>query len=374
MAAYAPAVPDSAADRLEFDAPPLAALQPASDDFAIEACDELLDRAEAAGASDLHLQPRRDGLAALIRIGGTLRELATAVPHGDRLVARMKVLAGLLTYRTDIPQEGRIARPGERSIRLATCPTVLGEKAVLRWTADSIRMTLPDLGLPDDTLVRWRQLLSSPQGLLLVTGPAGSGKTTTAYASLRAIQTQSPTPRSLVSLEDPVEAILDGVAQTQLDPAGGWDFADGLRSALRHDPEVLLVGEIRDADTLATAIRGSLTGHLILSTMHTGSPAEAITRLLDMGIEPYLIASSVRGVLQQQLVRRVDGQRQLLCDLLDLGDAALTALIKSHPTTQELTEAIGSRSVREQAEELLRDGRIDETEFVRVFGVRRSVG
>ena len=351
------------------DSAPLATLDPGSDGFAVAACDELLTRAEAAAASDLHLRPGRAGLAVLMRVGGILQPVAAEVPHADRLVARMKVLAGLLTYRTDIPQEGRISRGDGRSIRLATAPTVLGEKAVLRWTADSIHLRLPELGLPDDVAANWKRLLTAPQGLLLVTGSAGSGKTTTAYASLRHLQDTAATPRSLVTLEDPVEAILDGVAQTQLDPAGGWDFADGLRSTLRHDPEVILVGEIRDADTLATAVRASLTGHLILSTMHTGSPAEAITRLLDMGVEPYLIASSVRGVLQQRLVRRTDGRRMLVCDLLDLTAADLHERIKSRPTTAELDAAIGGVGVREQARQLVADGTITEAEFVRVFGV-----
>ena len=344
-------------------------LDPASETFAIDVADRLLGAAEQGGATDLHLRPGQDGLDALIRVDGVLQSLAQRLPHAGRIVARMKVLAGLLTYRTDIPQEGRIARDGSQSVRLVTCPTVLGEKAVLRWTADSIRRQLPELGLDDPTRHRWEQMLAAPQGLLLVTGPAGSGKTTTAYASLRHLQIVSPVPRSLVSLEDPVEAILDGVAQTQLDPVGGFGFAEGLRAALRHDPEVLLVGEIRDADTLATAIRGSLTGHLILSTLHTGSPAEAITRLLDMGIPPYLISSSLVGVLQQRLLRRVGGGRLIVAELLDPRLPAVADLIKTHPTTAELTAATESRSVRDQARQAVDRGEVSESEFVRVFGV-----
>ena len=348
----------------------LAAIAPTSESFAVDACDLLIEAAESRGASDLHLRPERAGLHALLRVDGVLYSLASAVPQGDRIVSRMKVLAGLLTYRTDIPQEGRIARDGPRSIRLATAPTVQGEKAVLRWTAETIRLSLEELGLGKEVAANWRAMLAAPQGLLLITGPAGSGKTTTAYASLRHLQQAAGEPRSLVTLEDPVEAILDGVAQTQIEPRGELSFAAGLRASLRHDPEVLLVGEIRDADTLAAAVRGSLTGHLILSTMHTGSPAEAITRLLDMGIEPYLVASSVRGVLQQRLVRTRAGRRRLLTELVDVGDDCVADLIKSRPTTSELTAAIGGRSVREQARDLVDTGEIGESEFVRVFGVR----
>ena len=347
----------------------LLGLKPAAEDFAITICDRLLEAAERADASDLHLRPQSEGLQPLLRTGGDLATLGRPLPAGDRIVARMKVLAGLLTYRTDIPQEGRIARDDDRSIRLATGPTVQGEKAVLRWTASSLRLQIDELGLSPETASAWKQMLAAPQGLLLVTGPAGSGKTTTAYASLRHLQDTGDRERSLVTLEDPVEAILDGVAQTQVQPSEEFGFAAGLRAALRHDPEVLLVGEIRDADTLSTAVRGSLTGHLILSTLHTGSAAEAITRLLDMQIEPYLVASSVRGVMQQRLLRTVEGERVLLAELLDLRDDRLADLIRSRPTTRQLAAAIETTGVREQGEALLASGRITQAEFYRAFSL-----
>lgn len=348
---------------------PIADLSPSHEDYAVDVCERLFAAARQHRASDLHLVPRREGLSVAFRIDGLLQPATETLPGGERIVARLKVLAGLLTYRSGVPQEGRIEREGEQSIRLVTCPTVLGEKAILRWTADTIRLSLGELGLPETTRQRWEAMLAAPQGLLLVTGPAGSGKTTTAYASLRYLQQHAATSRAIVTLEDPVEAVLDGVAQTQLSPSEGWDFAEGLRASLRHDPEVLLVGEIRDPDTIATAVRGALTGHLLLSTLHTSTPAEAIVRILDLGIEPYLVASSLRGVLQQRLVRRRTGGRLLLTDLLDPTEEAVLACIKSRPTTAELAAVAGGRSVLDQARDLLAEGTIDRAEFVRVFGL-----
>jgi general secretion pathway protein E len=275
--------------------------------YASEAVRRILALASRRGASDLHFQPTASGLALKIRLDGVLQPGAL-FPQAvaPNLVARLKVLADLLTYRTDVPQEGRIRAPdGDVEMRVSTFPTLYGERAVVRlFTGTQRYQRLDDLGLPGDVLEPLRQLLEETSGAILVTGPAGSGKTTTAYACLRELASQAVT-RSLLSLEDPIEVAVDGVAQSQVNPVAGLDLAVGLRFLMRQDPEVILVGEIRDRATAEAAFQASLTGHLLLSTFHAGSAAEAISRLSDMGIEPYLLRSGVLAILSQRLVRRL---------------------------------------------------------------------
>ena len=286
----------------------------------------ILNEARAAGASDVHLRPSADALVMDWRVDGVLQHVAT-LPGTVRtnVVSRLKVLAGLLTYQTDRPQEGRL-RPAEQAdlatidnaeMRLSVVPTVYGEKAVVRLFVGSGRYRLlNDLGLPADIRTTIDGLLGETGGVLLISGPAGSGKTTTAYAAMRdlaqgafppaAAKQGSPqaTPlRSLVSLEDPIEAVLPEVAQSQSNPQAGFDYASGLKALLRQDPEVILVGEIRDAETASVVFQASLTGHLVVTTFHSGSAAEAIGRLLDMGLEPYQLRSGLLAVLNQRLIR-----------------------------------------------------------------------
>jgi type II secretory ATPase GspE/PulE/Tfp pilus assembly ATPase PilB-like protein len=223
------------------------------------------------------------------------------------VVTRLKVLAELLTYRSDVPQEGRIrGTDQEVEMRVSTFPTLHGERAVVRVFASEGRfLYLDDLGLPDDIQQRMGRLLCETSGAILITGPAGSGKSTTAYAALRELARASAGERSLVSLEDPIEVVVDGVAQSQIAAAAGFDFATGLRSLMRQDPEVIMVGEIRDRTTAETAFQAALTGHLVMTTFHAGSAAGAISRLSDMGIEPYLLRSGILAILSQRLVRRL---------------------------------------------------------------------
>lgn len=269
----------------------------------------ILDAARAQQASDVHLVPSRQGLRMLWRIDGVLHPVAQFSPAlAAGVVSRLKVLAELLTYRTDVPQEGRI-RGGDEDLemRVSTFPTLFGEKAVVRLFVGSGRYRrLDDLGLPDDIRAAVAAGLAERGGVLLATGPAGSGKTTTLYAALREIVAQSP-PRSIVTLEDPVEAVIEGTAQSQVRPQAGFDYQVGLRSLMRQDPEVILVGEIRDAATADVVLQASLTGHLVLTSFHAGSAAEAIGRLLDMGIEPYRLRSGILAVLNQRLLRKLCG-------------------------------------------------------------------
>ena len=263
---------------------------------------------------------RRKGCRCDSGVDGVLQSV-TGLPAAlaSNVVARLKVLAELLTYRTDVPQEGRIRGSGDVEMRVSTFPTLHGEKAVVRFFGGLGQYRyLDDLGLPADVRYQIERRLAETSGAILVTGPAGSGKTTTAYACLRELAA-CPTARSLVSLEDPIEVPLDGVAQSQVNPQAGLDLAVGLRFLMRQDPEVILVGEIRDRATAEAALQASLTGHLLLSTFHAGSAAEAVGRLIDMGIEPYVLRSGLLAVINQRLAR-------LLCDCAREGNDPAEAL------------------------------------------------
>ncbi len=283
-------------------------LDPKSEKFAVDVVQLLLDHARQSRASDLHLIPNaHKHLDILCRIDGLLQQVARIDSSAANIVSRLKVLSELLTYRTYLPQEGRIRNAVDSvEMRVSTFPTVHGEKAVVRLFAGAQQyLELNDLGFPADITQQCQQWLSHPQGVLLVTGPAGAGKTTTLYAALRQIQKQSLTPRSLCSLEDPIESLVPGVAQSQINPPAGFTYEVGLKSLLRQDPEVLMVGEIRDKVTAEIVFQASLTGHQVLTTFHAGGAAEACGRLLDMGIEPYIIKSGLLGILSQRLVRRL---------------------------------------------------------------------
>ena len=275
---------------------------------AVEIVAAILDEARAAGASDVHLQPGLGGLEIHFRVDGVLTRLAVLPPAlAPNLVARLKVLADLLTYRTDVPQEGRIRSGpslGAGEIRVSTFPTLHGERAAVRlFSKPGERLRLADLGLPEDVRVALTEHLDDTSGMILLTGPAGTGKTTTIYACLGDLVARSGGGRSLATLEDPIEAAVDGVSQAQVNLAAGFDLATGLRSLLRQDPEVIAVGEIRDRVTAEIAFQASLTGHLVLTTFHAGTAPGAIGRLVEMGIEPYLIRSGLVAVVSQRLVR-----------------------------------------------------------------------
>ncbi len=308
----------------------LADLDSADPQYASRVVDRFLAAGRTAGASDLHLQATDQGLQAKLRIDGVLQFLAL-VPRAlaPNVIGRLKVQAALLTYRTDTPQEGRI-RVGEGDIemRLTTFPTLHGERAVVRLFGHSTQyQRLADLGLPGDALPALEQLLGETAGAILVSGPAGSGKTTSVYACLRELAVRTAGTRSLVSLADPIEVAVPGVAQSQVNPAAGLDLATGLRFLMRQDPEVIMVGEIRDRATAEAAMQASLTGHLLLSTFHAGSAVETLGRLLDMGIEPYVVRSGLLAILCQRLLRRLCSCAQKIEDPQDyLGLPVLRAL------------------------------------------------
>ncbi|MGE3315372.1 MAG: GspE/PulE family protein [Planctomycetaceae bacterium] len=292
---------------LQFQAS-LPKIPPTNRDYVPQLVESILSAARTHGASDVHLRPTGDALEMLWRIDGALQPVYAFSPElAPKVIARLKVLAELLTYQTETPQEGRIRDGSATSeTRLSTFPTIYGEKGVLRIFADTRRyQRIGDLGLAPEIRDGLSRLLGETSGLILITGPAGSGKTTSNYACLREILNKSRGSRSLVSLEDPIESAIAGVDQSQVNSGAGFDLLTGLRSLVRQDPEVIMVGEIRDRSTAEVVFQASLTGHLVLTTFHAGSSAGAVSRLSDMGIEPYLLRSGILAILSQRLLRQL---------------------------------------------------------------------
>lgn len=259
------------------------------------------------GASDIHVEPTKQATRLRYRIDGNLRELMSA-PNSMHaaIVSRIKVIGKMDIAERRLPQEGRVhvvAEGREIDLRVSSMPTLLGEKIVLRILDKSnLNVALDKLGVSADQLPRFRRIFSKPHGIVLVTGPTGSGKTTTLYS---VIDLLSSPERNIVTIEDPVEYQLDGINQVQVNEAVQMTFARALRSLLRQDPDVIMVGEIRDTDTARVAIQAALTGHLVLSTLHTNNAPGAFIRLADMGIERYLLASAFNGVVAQRLARTI---------------------------------------------------------------------
>ncbi len=293
----------------ESDEPPLdeRALRSAVDDApTVRLVSAMLAEAVREGASDLHVEPQRDGLRIRHRVDGVLRDVML-LPKGTSaaVVSRLKILSGLDIAERRIPQDGRarIAVDGTAvDARVSTLPGLHGEKVVLRlFATDSAVQPLATLGLAAAQLDIVERVLAAPQGLVLITGPTGSGKTRTLYAALARVLTAEV---NVVTLEDPIELQLPGITQVAVHPRSGMTFARGLRAVLRQDPDVVMVGEVRDSETAELALQAALTGHLVLTTLHTNDAPGALTRLVDMGVEPYLVASSLSLVVAQRLVRQ----------------------------------------------------------------------
>ncbi|QIN77955.1 type II secretion system protein GspE [Rubrobacter marinus] len=269
----------------------------------------VIRRALGEGASDVHFEPREEELVVRYRVDGVLRRVTTA-PLGlrDSVVSRLKILAGMDIAERRLPQDGRftvLARPEGPpvDVRVASLPSVRGEKVVLRLLAhDLARVRLGELGLSPGMLARYRRAFSRPYGAVVVTGPTGSGKSTTLYTTLEELNDEE---RNIVTVEDPVEYRMEGATQLQVNPIAGLTFASGLRHILRGDPDVVMVGEIRDRETAEISVEAALTGHLVLATLHTNDAAGAIPRLTNMGVDPYLTTSAVGCVVAQRLVRRL---------------------------------------------------------------------
>jgi type II secretory ATPase GspE/PulE/Tfp pilus assembly ATPase PilB-like protein len=397
----------------------LDAVDDASERYATLVVEQLLQTAAALGASDLHLQPTQQGLDLKWRMDGVLHT-AGVVPlsKAGNVLARLKVLAGLLTYRTETPQEGRLpdAKLG-LEFRVSTFPTLYGEKAVVRLltTGSSTFERLDQLGFHRDLQKRLRAAATCTSGALLLVGPAGSGKTTTAYTLLREIIRATCGGRSIASLEDPIEAAIEGVAQSQINQASGFDLLTALRSLVRQDPEVIFVGEMRDAEVAKVAYQAAMTGQLVISTFHATGAADALARLLDMGIPPYVVRGATRLVVAQRLLRkscascppaagnpaglgtrgdtpqmndsasRSDPPRACatcrgtryagrlpVAEAMDLETAEIaTAILRRADANRlrALFAAAGYASLLDQARSLASDFRTTEGELVRVFGL-----
>jgi len=267
----------------------------------------LIMEAVKSRASDIHVEPEEDTLRIRFRIDGFMHEISSPAKHmQSAIISRIKVLSKMDIAEKRLPQDGQLQiRIENRNIdvRVATFPTIHGENVVLRiLDKANVVLELSQLGFVKDTLVRFNELIKHPNGIILVTGPTGSGKTTTLYA---AIQTINSEESNIITLEDPVEYHLPRIRQSQINPKAGVTFASGLRSILRQDPDVIMVGEIRDLETAEIAVQAALTGHLVFSTLHTNDASGTISRLLDMGVEPFLVSSSIIGILAQRLVRAV---------------------------------------------------------------------
>jgi general secretion pathway protein E len=266
----------------------------------------MLSQAVKARASDIHIEPYQNTFKIRYRVDGILYDKLTPPKRiQSTLVSRIKIMAKLNIAEKRLPQDGRIEiRIADKNVdvRVSTIPTAFGERVVLRLLdKSSVLLKLTDLGMPQDRLKLFdRQLIRAPHGIILVTGPTGSGKTTTLYAALSTINKPEI---NIITIEDPVEYQIDGIAQIQVNPKINLTFSRGLRSIVRQDPDVILIGEIRDMETAEIAIQSALTGHLVFSTLHTNDSASAVTRLIDMGVEPFLVTSSVLAILAQRLVR-----------------------------------------------------------------------
>src|SRR5205085_2645613 len=282
-------------------------LDSADDAPAIRLINGIIADAARQRVSDIHIEPYETGLIVRMRMDGVLRETLRMPPHvAPVVVSRIKVMARLDIAERRLPQDGRIGLTlGGKliDVRVSTLPSRAGERVVLRiLDKDNAAIQLEMLGMTAKVDALLRAALAEPNGIVLVTGPTGSGKTTTLYAGLKLLNDGS---RNILTVEDPVEYAVDGVGQTQINPQVGLSFATGLRAILRQDPDVVMVGEIRDRETADIAVQAALTGHLVLSTVHTNDAIGAITRLRDMKVEAFLIASTLRAVLAQRLVRRL---------------------------------------------------------------------
>jgi type IV pilus assembly protein PilB len=267
----------------------------------------IIDQAIKEGASDIHLEPGLEKLIIRFRVDGVLRDIMSSPKNSQAvIISRLKIMANMNIAERRLPQDNRFRTKSggkEIDVRVSTLPTIYGEKMVLRiLDTSSLILDINKLGLSDYNIIKFKKIISNPNGIFLLTGPTGCGKTTTLYSILSYFNSRD---KNIVTIEDPVEYRLPGINQVNVMPKIGLDFAEGLRSILRQDPDIVMVGEIRDKETAEIAIRAALTGHVVLSTLHTNDAPGAINRLIDMGLPPFLVASAVKGVMAQRLVRKI---------------------------------------------------------------------
>mgnify|MGYP000408282389 CR=1 FL=1 len=349
----------------DFDITDLASGSDSTEAPVVRLLQSIFEDAVQVKASDIHIEPEEVQLRIRMRIDGDLQEQVMKERRiASALVSRLKIMSGLDISEKRIPQDGRFnIRVKNKSIdvRLSTMPVQFGESVVMRLLDQSGGiLDLDSLGMPKDIQQRFNYLVERPHGMVLVTGPTGSGKTTTLYAGLNLLNDQS---RNILTVEDPIEYAVDGIGQTQVNNKVGMTFAAGLRAILRQDPDVVMVGEIRDKETAEIAIQASLTGHLVLSTIHTNDTLGAITRLIDMGVEPYLLASSLRTIISQRLVRKLssDGEtysgRQGIFEILDI-DQNVKELINDDFSEKKVRDIIDPQHdfLEESGQKLIQEG------------------
>ncbi len=382
---------DADLSRMMQDLPAIEDLLETADDAPIiRMLNALLTQAARDGASDIHIEPYERHSSVRFRVDGTLREVVqpNRALHAA-LISRLKIMAELDIAERRLPQDGRISlRIGTRAVdvRVSTIPSAHGERAVLRLLDKSEgRLSLEALGMQGEVLQKFEHLVAQPHGIVLVTGPTGSGKTTTLYAALSRLDA---TRNNIMTVEDPIEYELAGVGQTQVNPKIELDFAKALRAILRQDPDIIMIGEIRDFETAQIAIQASLTGHLVLATLHTNDAASAVTRLTDMGVEPFLLSSSLLGVLAQRLLRKLcvhccqDGHpvgcaqcghtgysgRSGVFELLVTNEAIRAQIHNQAPEADIRSAALATGMVlmRNDGERLVRQGLTSREELLRV--------
>jgi type II secretory ATPase GspE/PulE/Tfp pilus assembly ATPase PilB-like protein len=352
-----------------------------TEDAAPQVLERLVAQAEQAGASDIHLQMRGGAASVSFRLDGVMTPAAPLPAEiAERVFGRIKFLARLKTYQESLPQDGRIdqaAVHARSDIRVATYPTVTGEKIVLRLFNTTAIKGLGELEFPAEVQAELRRFLKQTAGMLLLTGSAGSGKTTTIYACLRALAEAGG--RHIITVEDPAEQIIQGVMQTEVNEARGLDFAKAARHLLRQDPQVLVIGEIRDEETSNIAVRAALTGHLVISTLHAGSCRGVFERLLGLCSDPAAVAASIELVLNQRLARRLckecSGKGCASC--LQTGYHGRLPLVEWLRVSEAMRRGIGARNLEglagqsallDQARNLVREGVTSEAEVERVLG------
>lgn len=282
-------------------------LDDTSDAPVIKLVNLVLSQAVRDNASDVHIEPYKDRVKIRKRVDGILYDMYSPPKHvQSRLISRVKIMAKMDIAEKRLPQDGRIEiKIGDKNIdlRVSTLPTAFGERVVMRLLDKStVLLSLESVGMAKYDLDRFKQLIKAPFGIILVTGPTGSGKTTTLYSTLSILNQPGV---NIITVEDPIEYQIDGISQMQVNPKIGLNFSGGLRTIVRQDPDIILVGEIRDLETAEIAIQSALTGHLVFSTLHTNDAASAVTRLIDMGVEPFLVSSSVNAIVAQRLVRKI---------------------------------------------------------------------
>ena len=378
---------DADLSRMMQELPAVEDLLETSDDAPIiRMLNALLTQAARDGASDIHIEPYERHSSVRFRVDGTLREVVqpNRALHAA-LISRLKIMAELDIAEKRLPQDGRISlRIGTRAVdvRVSTLPSAHGERAVLRLLDKSgSKLSLESVGMAGETLRRFLELIAQPHGIILVTGPTGSGKTTTLYAALSRMDAGSS---NIMTVENPIEYELPGIGQTQVNAKIDLDFAMALRAILRQDPDVIMIGEIRDHETAQIAIQASLTGHLVLATLHTNDAPSAVNRLIDMGVEPFLLSSSLLGVLAQRLVRKLcvhcSGAgcghcaqtgyqgRTGIFELMTANEA-IRAQIHNRASEADIRNAalgVGMTQMREDGERLVREGVTSREELVRV--------